>query len=261
MSDKESRDTPAAGPAAKRKTTMFPSPDLPRGPDHVAIIMDGNGRWATARGLGRSAGHQAGAEPVRTILKAARNQGVRHLTLYTFSTENWGRSQDEIDNLFSLLVRYVDSETLELLSSGVRLRAVGDLGRLPRPARDALAAAERTTGRNDVITLTLALSYGSRAEIVSAAREIAREVKSGGLDPEAVDEDMLSGRLWTRGLPDPDLLIRTGGDKRISNFLLWQLAYAELHFTETLWPDFGEADFFAALSDFHGRQRRYGRAD
>ncbi|MDR0621130.1 MAG: di-trans,poly-cis-decaprenylcistransferase [Deltaproteobacteria bacterium] len=234
---------------------------VPEGPNHVAIIMDGNGRWAKARGLSRSEGHKAGAEPVRAILKAAHRLGIRYLTLYTFSTENWGRSKEEIDNLFSLLVSYVDSETLELLSSGVRLKAMGDLERLPAQARQALAEAERVTGGNSDVTLTLALSYGSRAELAWAARRLALMAKNGQIDPNAIDEEALGKNLWAPDLPDPDLLIRTGGDKRVSNFLLWQLAYSELYFTETLWPDFGEKDFLAALADFHGRQRRYGRAD
>ncbi|MDR0354458.1 MAG: isoprenyl transferase [Deltaproteobacteria bacterium] len=231
------------------------------GPEHVAIIMDGNGRWAKSRGLSRSDGHKAGAEPVRTVLKTARNQGVRYLTLYTFSTENWGRSKEEIDNLFSLLVRYIDSETMELLSSGVRLQAVGDVDRLPDLALSALREAEKVTRENSDIVLTLALSYGSRAELAAAAKTMAKLAKAGRLDPENIDEEYFSAHLWTKSMPDPDLLIRTGGDKRISNFLLWQLAYAELYFTDTLWPDFGERDFLAALTDFRNRQRRFGRAD
>jgi undecaprenyl diphosphate synthase len=223
--------------------------------------MDGNGRWAKSRGLSRSEGHKAGAEPVRTVLKAAKEQGVRYLTLYTFSTENWGRSNDEIDNLFALLVSYIDSESMELLSSGVRLRAMGDLKRLPMAAQEAIKGAEKLTGGNSDLTLTLALSYGSRAELVRATRAIAAKAKKSQLDPDQVDEETLAKHLWLSDLPDPDLLIRTGGDMRISNFLLWQLAYSELYFTETLWPDFGKDDFMAAILDFHGRQRRYGRAD
>jgi undecaprenyl diphosphate synthase len=234
---------------------------LPKGPDHVAIIMDGNGRWAKARGLSRTEGHKAGAEPVRTVLKTAHRQGVRYLTLYTFSTENWGRSKEEIDNLFELLVRYIDSETMELLSSGVRLRAMGDLNQLPSAAQSAIAEAEKLTAANSDITLTLALSYGSRAELTAAARAMAQKVKKGQLDPDQINQDSLSTHLWSSYLPDPDLLIRTGGDQRVSNFLLWQLAYSELYFTETLGPDFGAKDFLAAISDFHSRQRRYGRAD
>jgi undecaprenyl diphosphate synthase len=223
--------------------------------------MDGNGRWAKARGLSRSEGHKAGAEPVRTVLKAANRQGIRYLTLYAFSTENWGRSKEEIDNLFELLVSYIDSETMELLASGVRLRAMGDLGRLPQAAQTAIIEAEKLTEGNSDITLTLALSYGSRAELANAARSLALKAKNGQIDPSKIDEDCLAAHMWSSDLPDTDLLIRTGGDKRISNFLLWQLAYAELYFTETLWPDFSEKDLLAAISDFHSRQRRYGLAD
>jgi undecaprenyl diphosphate synthase len=229
-------------------------------PGHVAIIMDGNGRWAEARSLPRQEGHKAGAEPVRTVLRAARREGVRHLTLYTFSTENWNRSHEEVENLFELLVKYLDSETLELLSSGVRLKAVGDLARLPEVALSALREAERATSRNSDLVLTLALSYGSRAELAAAARSLAGKAAGGLIDPAAIDERLLSGELWSAELPDVDLLIRTGGDKRISNFLLWHLAYAELHFTDTLWPDFGEADLLTALADFRSRKRRFGRA-
>jgi undecaprenyl diphosphate synthase len=230
------------------------------GPKHVAIIMDGNGRWAEARGLPRSEGHRAGAEPVRALLKAASRHGIGHLTLYTFSTENWSRSKEEVDNLFELLIRYIDSETAELLSSGVRLKGCGDLGRLPAGAREALKEAERLTAGNDSLTLTLALSYGSRAELTRAASALAAKAKAGLIDPAAIDEGAMAAELWSADLPDVDLLIRTGGDLRISNFLLWHLAYAELYFTDTLWPDFGEGDFQAALADFQTRQRRFGRA-
>ncbi|MDR1606963.1 MAG: di-trans,poly-cis-decaprenylcistransferase [Deltaproteobacteria bacterium] len=229
-------------------------------PKHVAIIMDGNGRWAAAKGQSRSDGHAAGAGPVRSVLKTAHRLGVRYLTLYAFSTENWGRSSEEIDNIFSLLDQYIDKETAELLSSGVRLRGVGNLDKLPPSTRQALAEAEKVTAQNQDLTLSLALSYGSRAELTQAARDLARKAQAGELDPEAINEDLFGQSLWTSYLPEVDLLIRTGGDKRISNFLLWSLAYAELYFTETLWPDFGEADFLAAIADFQSRQRRYGRA-
>jgi undecaprenyl diphosphate synthase len=230
-------------------------------PNHVAIIMDGNGRWAQIRGLSRSEGHRAGAEPVRIILKAAHKFQVRFLTLYTFSTENWSRSTQEVENLFSLLVEYIDSETLELLESGVRLVGMGDLDRLPDKAKKALKEAEKITAKNTDLVLTLALSYGSRAELTTAARALALKAKNGLLDPNFLSESSLIQEMWSKNLPDLDLLIRTGGEKRISNFLLWQLAYAELYFTDTLWPDFGEADFLAALNDFKARKRRFGRAD
>jgi undecaprenyl diphosphate synthase len=222
--------------------------------------MDGNGRWAEARGLPRSEGHKAGAEPVRTILKCANRVGVRHLTLYTFSSENWQRSPEEIGSLFSLLVRYLDAETAELLRSGVRLRAVGDLTRLPQASLAALEDAVRALSGNTGVTLTLALSYGARDELVHAARNLAARVAGGSLAPGDVDEGLFASELWTADLPDVDLLIRTAGDQRISNFLLWKLAYAELYFTDILWPDFGEEDFLKALEDFRSRKRRFGRA-
>ncbi|MDR1486918.1 MAG: di-trans,poly-cis-decaprenylcistransferase [Deltaproteobacteria bacterium] len=230
-------------------------------PNHVGIIMDGNGRWAQARGLGRSEGHRAGAEPVRVILKAAHKHKVRFLTLYTFSTENWSRSDLEVNNLFSLLVEYIDSETLELLRSGVRLVAMGDLDRLPPQALKALRQAEEITSKNTDLVLTLALSYGSRSELTQAAKTLAIDAKESRLDPNSITQHSLLERMWSAKLPDLDLLIRTGGEKRISNFLLWHLAYAELFFTDTLWPDFGEADFLAALNDFKARKRRFGRTD
>jgi undecaprenyl diphosphate synthase len=230
-------------------------------PRHIAIIMDGNGRWAARRGLTRSRGHQAGAEPVRAVLRAAQKAGVEFLTLYAFSTENWGRPQDEVRGLFELLMQYLESETPELLASGVRFRAVGDIPSLPEFVRQALALAEELTRANGDITLTLALAYGSRAELTRAARILAEAVASGGLDPADITPDRLASELWTGGLPDPDLLIRTGGDMRLSNFLLWQCAYTEFYFTPTLWPDFGEEDFQAALAAYAGRERRYGLAD
>jgi undecaprenyl diphosphate synthase len=222
--------------------------------------MDGNGRWAESRGLPRSEGHKAGAEPVRAILKCAKRSGVKHLTLYTFSSENWQRSPQEIGNLFSLLVRYLDSETQELLASGVRLNAVGNLAKLPKASLSALEDACSALSANDGITLTLALSYGARDELVSAAASLASKAASGAIVPDEVDEALFASELWTASLPDVDLLIRTGGDKRVSNFLLWKLAYAELYFTDTLWPDFGEEDFLKALADFRRRKRRFGRA-
>ena len=230
-------------------------------PRHIAIIMDGNGRWAARRGLTRGRGHQAGAEPVRVVLKAARKAGVKFLTLYAFSTENWGRPQDEVSGLFELLWQYLQSETPELLASGVRLQAIGDISALPELARQALDSTRELTRANDGLTLTLALSYGSRAELPLAARTLAEAAASGRLDPADITPDRLAAELWTAGLPDPDLLIRTGGDMRLSNFLLWQCAYTEFYFTPTLWPDFGEEDFQAALAAYAGRERRYGLAD
>jgi undecaprenyl diphosphate synthase len=219
--------------------------------------MDGNGRWASQRGLKRSEGHKAGAESVRKALKAAMAAEVRVLTLYAFSTENWGRPQDEVQGLFELLSRYLESEADELLRRGVRLSAIGDIEAMPAPVRDGLAAAE-ATAMNEAITLNLALSYGSRAELARAARLLADEVRRGARTVESITPEAVEQKLWTNLLPDPDLLIRTGGDMRASNFLLWQCAYTELYFTPTLWPDFGEDDFAAALEEYGRRERRYG---
>jgi undecaprenyl diphosphate synthase len=234
--------------------------ELSKIPSHVAVIMDGNGRWAEARGLPRSEGHKAGAEPVRATLSQAIRLGIKNLTLYTFSTENWFRSQEEINNLFGLLTRYLNSETQELFEKGVRLNAVGDLDRLPPENLAALKKTMDVTKSNDAITLTLALSYGARAELAAAASALSRKVISGELRIEDLDEKAFEKELWSSKLPDVDLLIRTGGDKRISNFLLWKIAYAELHFTNTLWPDFSEKDFEEAVEDFQSRQRRFGKA-
>jgi undecaprenyl diphosphate synthase len=223
--------------------------------------MDGNGRWAAQRGLTRGQGHQAGAEPVRVVLKAAKKAGVKILTLYAYSTENWGRPQDEVRGLFELLWQYLESETPELQASGVRLRAIGDISALPDFARRSLAAAQELTKGNEDLTLSLALSYGSRAELTLAARRLAEAAAAGRLDPAEITPERLTAELWTADLPDPDLLIRTGGDMRLSNFLLWQCAYTEFYFTPTLWPDFGADEFQAALNAYAGRERRYGLAD
>ena len=230
-------------------------------PEHVAIIMDGNGRWAARRGLKRSEGHQAGAEPVRAILTAARKFGVKYLTLYAFSSENWGRPEDEVQGLFELLLKYLQSELPELMDRGVRLLGIGDIETLPELTREALAAAVELTSANRDLTLTVALSYGSRFELARAARLLAAEAAAGALEPGSITPEMLADKLWTAGTPDPDLLIRTGGDMRLSNFLLWQCAYTEFYFTPTLWPDFGEDDFAAALAAYRERERRYGLAE
>jgi undecaprenyl diphosphate synthase len=222
--------------------------------------MDGNGRWARARGLPRTAGHQRGAEAVRRTLEAGVKLGVGHLTLFGFSSENWGRPAGEVSDLMGLLRRYLRSEIAELHEQGVRVRMIGDRTRLDRDIVSMIEDAERRTAGNARIDLTVALSYSGREELAAVAREIAREAAAGRLDPEAVDVAAISHRLFTAGIPDPDLLIRTSGEQRISNFLLWQLAYAELVFVETLWPDFGEADLAAAIAEFQRRDRRYGVA-
>jgi undecaprenyl diphosphate synthase len=227
-------------------------------PQHIAIIMDGNGRWAQARGLPRVAGHRRGAEAVRRTLMAAQELGVPYLTLFGFSSENWKRPLGEVDDLMGLLRHYLRGEIAELHHSGVRLRVIGELGRLAPDLVTLIDNAQSLTAGNFGINLTIALSYGGRAEIAAAARAIAAQVAAGRLAVEAIDEELIAGHLFTADLPDPDLLIRTSGEQRISNFLLWQCAYAELVFTKTLWPDFGRADLEQAIADYRRRERRYG---
>ena len=227
-------------------------------PRPIAIIMDGNGRWARSRGLPRIAGHRRGAEAVRRTVTAAGELGIPYLTLFGFSSENWKRPLGEVDDLMGLLRHYLRGEIAELHRNGVRLRVIGEIGRLSPDLITLIANAEALTRDNRAINLTVALSYGGRAEIVAAARAIALKVAEGSLSVEAVDEHLIAGHLFTADLPDPDLLIRTSGEQRISNFLLWQCAYAELVFTKTLWPDFGRSDLEQAIADYCGRERRYG---
>ncbi len=227
-------------------------------PAHVAIIMDGNGRWATQRGLPRTAGHKKGVEAVRRALEAAGDLGIRYLTLYSFSSENWNRPQDEVSDLMQLLRFYLRGEIATLHRNGVRLRVIGDRSRLAHDIVQLIRNAEELTGANTGLTLVIALSYGSRAEIVQAARDVAQAARDGRLDPEALTERVFAQHLYTRDIPDPDLVIRTSGEKRISNFLLWQLAYAELVFLDTLWPDFTKVDMENAVQEFHRRDRRFG---
>ena len=237
---------------------MSLSASPPRLPRHVAIIMDGNGRWAKARGLPRVAGHRRGADAVRRTLVAAGELGIPYLTLFGFSSENWKRPPDEVDSLMGLLRHYLRSEIAELHSHGVRLRVIGERDRLAADIAAMIRNAETLTRDNDRMNLTIALSYGGRAEIVAAARAIAAEVMKGKLTLDDIDEAAVGRHLFTSELPEPDLLIRTSGEQRISNFLLWQCAYAELVFTKTLWPDFGRADLEQAVADYGGRERRYG---
>jgi len=229
-------------------------------PRHIAIIMDGNGRWAQARGLPRIAGHRHGAEAARRAVTAAAELGVPYLTLFGFSSENWGRPSGEIHDLMGLLRHYLRDEIAELHRNGVRLRVIGELGRLDPDIIEMIERAEAMTRDNARITVTIALSYGGRAEIVAAVRAIAQRVQSGSLAAAAIDEDCFTRYLFTAGLPDPDLLIRTSGEQRISNFLLWQSAYSEFFFTKTLWPDFSKHDLEEAIDEFCGRDRRYGAA-
>ena len=231
---------------------------LPSPPAHVAIIMDGNGRWAKARGLPRTAGHKRGAEAVRRTVEAARELGISYLTLYAFSSENWKRPQGEVTDLMGLLRLYLRNEVKTLHKNGIRLKVIGDRSRLGPDIVALIEESEAKTAANSALTLVLALSYGGRQEIVEAAQRLAAEVAQGSLAPAEIDEDKLSASLFTTGMPDPDLIIRTSGEKRISNFLLWQCAYAELVFLDVLWPDFGRDDLECAIRDFHGRERRYG---
>jgi len=227
-------------------------------PVHVAVIMDGNGRWATARGLPRVAGHRAGAAAVRRVIEAATEQGVAWLTLYAFSSENWRRPVPEILDLTALLRHYVRQELAALEREGVRLRVLGDRSRFDADIRADLAHAEARTAVNTRLNLNVALSYGARAEIAEAARTIAEQAQAGTLDPASITEAIFAQHLSTHGMPDPDLVIRTSGEHRLSNFLLWQSAYAELVFPDVLWPDFDSKHFAAALAEYARRERRYG---
>ncbi len=227
-------------------------------PRHVAIIMDGNGRWARKRALPRHAGHRAGVKPVRKVVERAAQKGVDYLTLFAFSTENWSRPRDEVSRLMRLFFEALQRELDELHRNNVRVRFIGARGQLHDALMDKITEAEIVTADNTGLNLIIAVAYGGRWDIVSAARRLLARAKDEGLDPTAIDEQMFSSELQLAGVPDADLLIRTGGEQRISNFLLWNLAYAELYFSDTLWPDFRDADFDAAISHFAGRQRRYG---
>lgn len=227
-------------------------------PVHIAIIMDGNGRWARARSLPRTAGHKQGAEAVRRTVRAAAELDVRYLTLYGFSSENWKRPAAEVDDLMGLLRFYLRSEIAELHKNDVRVRIIGDRERLAPDIVALIEQAEAQTSDNHGLTLIVALSYGGRSEIVCAARNLARAAADGTLDPEAIDDAAFESCLTTSGVPDPDLVIRTSGEQRLSNFLLWQSAYSELIFVDTLWPDFDREDMERAIQEFHSRERRYG---
>jgi undecaprenyl diphosphate synthase len=227
-------------------------------PRHVAVIMDGNGRWAKSRHLPRIEGHRRGADSAREIIRTAGEVGIKYLTLYAFSAENWNRPKDEVDALMKYLVHYLKTETSELNKSNVRLEVIGQIWRLPENVQEHLRKSIATLSKNNGLTLVMALSYGSRIEIVDAVRQIAEKVKSGKVEPADITEKVISDHLWTRSVPDPDLLIRTSGEMRVSNFLLWQISYAELVVTPTLWPDFRKPHFFAALEEYAKRHRRFG---
>ncbi len=232
--------------------------DTNRLPAHVAIIMDGNGRWAKAHGMERSAGHVEGVKTVRRITEEASRLGIRYLTLYTFSTENWNRPQEEVDALMTLIVTAIERETPDLIKNNVSLRAIGDLGRMPAFSRERLAKCISDTSHCTGLTLVLALSYSSRWEIIESVRRLAEKVSEGKMPPDEITEEVFSRTLSTSFMPDPDLLIRTGGDMRVSNFLLYQIAYTELVVTPTYWPDYSIEDFKNNIIEYQSRQRRFG---
>jgi undecaprenyl diphosphate synthase len=228
-------------------------------PVHVAIIMDGNGRWARQRGMERNLGHEQGVNAVRQVIESAAELGLKYLTLYTFSTENWNRPDNEISALMRIMVQSLNNETDTLIKNNVRLKAIGDLDRLADDVRIRLNETIKITSQADGLTLIVALSYSSRWEIVEAARKMAEDVTKGIIDSSQIVEENFERYLTTYGIPDPELMIRTSGELRISNFLLWQLAYSELYFTELLWPDFGKEDFYRAIIDYQKRERRFGK--
>lgn len=228
-------------------------------PRHVAIIMDGNGRWAKQQGKPRLYGHGVGVTSVQKIVECAVDWGVEVLTLYAFSTENWKRPSDEVGGLMGLLKNYLLKELSKMLKNSIRLTCIGDIAKLPKDVREVLEATIRETAGNKKLTLNLALSYGGRAELVRAIRSISNDVRRGVLESSAIDEQLIDSYLYTADLPDPDLLIRTGGEARLSNFLLWQASYAEIYFTDTMWPDFREQAFATAIKEFQSRERRFGK--
>jgi undecaprenyl diphosphate synthase len=233
--------------------------DHNRLPCHIAVIMDGNGRWAKARGLSRGEGHREGVGAIRKVVKAASKASVQYLTLYAFSIENWSRPSEEVDGLMDLMVYAITRETADLKKNGVRITYIGDMERLPENVCAALQECIHETAGGERLTLVLALSYSSKWEIAEATRKITSDVNKGIIQEKDINEDTICRYLTTRDLPDPDLLIRTGGEQRISNFLLWQCAYAELYFTDTFWPDFGEEELYEAILNYQGRERRFGK--
>lgn len=228
-------------------------------PHHVAVIMDGNGRWAQQRGWPRILGHRRGVDTLKQLLRCCKDWGISHLTAYAFSTENWGRPEEEVEFLLSLFERVLRAELKELIAEGVRIRFVGDLGCLPRSLQDEIAVAMEQTQTNTEIQFTVATNYGGRQEIVQACQKLARQVQAGQLQPEEITEELFTQQLYTHDLCDPDLLIRTSGEQRLSNYLLWQTAYTEQYFTPILWPDFDRVAFHQALIDYQSRHRRFGK--
>lgn len=233
--------------------------DKSRVPQHIAIIMDGNGRWAKQRGLERSEGHKAGLDALHTVLEAAGEVGVKYVTVYTFSTENWNRPQQEVDAIMDLVTYGVRMETPNLIERGARMLTIGDLSRLPQASRESLEYCKKATAHCDKVTLVLALNYSSRWELTEMAKELARQAVKGEINPDDINAETISSHLTTADFPDPDLLIRTGGEQRISNYLLWQISYSELYFCDTFWPDFGADDLYKAIVEFQNRERRFGK--
>jgi undecaprenyl diphosphate synthase len=241
------------------KSETLENSDAIEAPAHVAIIMDGNGRWAKKRMLNRVQGHEKGADAVRMIVRTCREIGIRYLTLYAFSTENWQRPKLEISALMELLKRFLDSEKQEMVENNIRLNVIGEIHRLPKDVSARIRQTMEQSASNDGMQLNLALSYGGRSEIAMACAEIAKKVKNGEIVIDAITPECVEQHLYTSGMPDPELLIRTGGDYRVSNFLLWQIAYSELFITSTLWPDFTRDEFMGILSEYRCRERRFGR--
>jgi len=233
--------------------------DPQRVPKHVAIVMDGNGRWAKLRKKPRLYGHKVGADSVRDIVEISREIGIKHLTLYAFSSENWKRPEQEVTGLMNILKSYLVSELDRMEENQIRLSCLGDISKLPTAVRKVLHTSIERTAENNELTLNLALSYGARDELCMAVRKVAEQCRNGVVSPEEIDHQLISDNLYTVGQPDPDLLIRTGGESRLSNFLLWQLSYAEIHFTKVMWPEFRREEFLQVLHDYQQRQRRFGR--
>jgi len=245
-------------PAENTKTPCQKNPE-PGTPRHIAVIMDGNGRWAKSRGLHRIMGHRKGAEAVRRIIRLCGDKGIEHLTLFAFSSENWQRPPREVKLLMELFIAVLEKDIDVLVEKGVRLRIIGDLDRFGKRIGKLIKKAEMRTACNDCMQLTIAANYGGRWDITQACRQLAEKSSRGEIDPDKIDEELISSYLASDGIPDPDLFIRTGGEKRISNFLIWQLAYCELYFTDVLWPDFSKEDFSDALQWFASRERRFGK--
>lgn len=239
--------------------SFFDQIDKDKIPQHIAIIMDGNGRWAKQKNLDRTYGHREGVATVRKVIEAASKAGVAYVTLYTFSTENWNRPEEEVKALMSLMIQAVANETPDLIKNNIRVKVIGDVERLPADTKRALDHCLHETSACKGSTVVLALSYSSKWEIINAAKQIAEAVKSGKLTKDSINEELISQHLTTKGIPDPDILIRTGGEKRISNFLLWQIAYSELYFTDELWPDFNEESLYKSIVDYQNRERRFGK--